>query len=454
MSDNEPLIRKTKRKTPSSSNTTPPQSTDSEPLYADHDMASNRAVQDAQDFAQESGEIVKKVSRRKPKPAETSADGSFDSFIESEAPAKPKRTAKPKADASEAMDSTPVRKPRTFADPNPANIEPPLIRRQKSAVPPPAAQPPKVKSALSVPAAPKVRSTTTAAPTSDKPKRASASKPSTAKSGTGTSTRKKTSTPVPVQPKRVTVWALIWVVVRNLRPRTLAGLVVVLVIVVVIGPGFIAGLSARTVPTKGISPIFTAEVQHWAPQIAMWGAAYNVDPNLLATLIQIESCGWSGAESTAGAQGLFQVMPFHFTDQEKQVGMTEPELNAKRGAGVIKDCLERSNGDVGLAMACYNGGPRLIPLPFTSWPAETQRYFTYGTGIYTDANSGKLMSPAVQMWLDAGGVYLCRTAAESLDLPYSTYGDVSEMGILNQLPNAVSSIPEGPLPTYDPLMDD
>ena len=39
-----------------------------------------------------------------------------------------------------------------------------------------------------------------------------------------------------------------------------------------------------------------------------------LDPDIIATIIQIESCGNPAARSTAGAQGLFQVMPFHFEE--------------------------------------------------------------------------------------------------------------------------------------------
>src|SRR5262245_60640765 len=63
-------------------------------------------------------------------------------------------------------------------------------------------------------------------------------------------------------------------------------------------------------PTIGV--LFTPEVQYWTPRILVWAARYGVDPNMLATVIQIESCGDPTVGSSAGAQGLFQVMPFHF----------------------------------------------------------------------------------------------------------------------------------------------
>src|SRR5579871_4352806 len=53
-----------------------------------------------------------------------------------------------------------------------------------------------------------------------------------------------------------------------------------------------------------LSSIFTPEVQHWTPLIYAWASAYKVDPNLIATVIQIESCGDPTALSSSGARGL------------------------------------------------------------------------------------------------------------------------------------------------------
>ncbi len=58
----------------------------------------------------------------------------------------------------------------------------------------------------------------------------------------------------------------------------------------------------------GISPLFTPEVQYWGEEIMIWSETYQLDPNLVATVMQIESCGFLLAESGAGAKGLFQVI--------------------------------------------------------------------------------------------------------------------------------------------------
>lgn len=162
-----------------------------------------------------------------------------------------------------------------------------------------------------------------------------------------------------------------------------------------------------------IAPLFTSEVAYWADDIARWADEYQLDPNLLATVMQIESCGHPTVSSYAGAQGLFQVMPFHFLSSENQL---DPEINAMRGATFLKQCMGYADGDTGLAMACYNGGPSVVSRAYTNWSDQTQRYYTWGTGIYADATLNMPYSETLTRWLDAGGSHLCDQAASTLGI--------------------------------------
>jgi hypothetical protein len=157
-----------------------------------------------------------------------------------------------------------------------------------------------------------------------------------------------------------------------------------------------------------LSNIFTPEVLRWSPLIHSWASTYNVDPNLIATVIQIESCGDPTAISRSGAQGLFQVMPFHFIEGED---MLEVMTNARRGMDYLAKGLKVANGDAGLALAGYNGGHGVIRRDPSRWPAETQRYYRWGTGIYGDAAKGLTSSQTMQEWFNAGGRSMCKKAA-------------------------------------------
>lgn len=157
-----------------------------------------------------------------------------------------------------------------------------------------------------------------------------------------------------------------------------------------------------------LSPAFTPEVQYWAPLIQAWGVLYQIDPNLIATVIQIESCGDLLISSPAGAQGLFQVMPFHFDQGED---MLDVQTNARRGLDYLSGGLDMADGHVGLALAGYNGGHGMISQGWGAWADETRRYYYWGSRIYAEVVSGMTTSPTLTEWLNTGGSNLCARAS-------------------------------------------
>jgi soluble lytic murein transglycosylase-like protein len=163
-----------------------------------------------------------------------------------------------------------------------------------------------------------------------------------------------------------------------------------------------------------ISPIFTKEVQHWANDIVRWSNAAGVDPNLAATVMQIESCGDPRATSRSGATSLFQVMPFHFNFGENPY---DPETNALRGLNYLSRSLEAGGGNARLALAGYNGGIGVIARSEWAWPSETKRYVLYGAPIYEDARNGAASSASLTEWYQKYGAGLCRQAAQRLGIP-------------------------------------
>lgn len=159
-----------------------------------------------------------------------------------------------------------------------------------------------------------------------------------------------------------------------------------------------------------LSPVFTDEVLYWEPMIRAWALIYQVDPNVIATVIQIESCGDPTVSSSAGAQGLFQVMPFHFQPGED---MLDVQTNATRGMNYLAEGLAKADGHVGLALAGYNGGHGVINRGWATWHSETKRYYEWGSQIYAEAVSGANSSPTLQDWLNAGGQSLCNRANDT-----------------------------------------
>ncbi len=168
-----------------------------------------------------------------------------------------------------------------------------------------------------------------------------------------------------------------------------------------------------SIPVTALAPLFTPEVHYWAKEIQLWAAESGLDPNLVATVMQIESCGNPMARSLAGAMGLFQVMSYHFYATDNPY---DPDTNAVRGSAYLKRSLDAAGGDFRLALAGYNGGISVIPRAEFTWAAETQRYVYWGSGIYQDAVNGTTESLRLQEWLEAGGASLCQQARPRLGM--------------------------------------
>jgi soluble lytic murein transglycosylase-like protein len=177
-------------------------------------------------------------------------------------------------------------------------------------------------------------------------------------------------------------------------------------------PGQVLDMQAAS-QNPSISPVFTEEVQYWAAKIQIWASQAGLDPNLVATVMQIESCGDPRALSRSGAIGLFQVMPYHFTDTDDPYA---PDTNALRGMDYLRRSWEAAHGDARLALAGYNGGIGVIGWSESAWPEQTRRYAYWGSGIYTEAASGATTSARLQEWLAANGLYLCTQAGARLGI--------------------------------------
>lgn len=205
-------------------------------------------------------------------------------------------------------------------------------------------------------------------------------------------------------------------ILRQLKSMGFSFWATVLIIALFTAPIMANSVLAYIKPRQAdgvIAPLFTDQVQHWEADIERWSSQYGIDPNLMATIMQIESCGHPTVISGAGANGLFQVMPFHFASGEN---MLDPNTNAMRSANFINECTNYANGNIGLTLACYNGGPSVVNRAYNTWVHETQRYYVWGTTIYNDAVTFQETSDNLNQWLMAGGVNLCNSASIALDI--------------------------------------
>lgn len=89
-------------------------------------------------------------------------------------------------------------------------------------------------------------------------------------------------------------------------------------------------------------------VRRWCPEIFDIASRKGIDPFLWASLTLQESGGWAGAESSAGAMGLSQVMPFH------DCADWDPVLNMECGTNILSGHLSKFS--LRDALAAYNAG--------------------------------------------------------------------------------------------------
>jgi soluble lytic murein transglycosylase len=90
----------------------------------------------------------------------------------------------------------------------------------------------------------------------------------------------------------------------------------------------------------------------------------DVDAALIAAVIYSES-KFSDRTSSAGARGLMQITPDAANEIERHSGGTtfklkdlgDPEINIRYGTYLLRELLDRYDGDVAAALAAYNAGP-------------------------------------------------------------------------------------------------
>jgi soluble lytic murein transglycosylase len=103
---------------------------------------------------------------------------------------------------------------------------------------------------------------------------------------------------------------------------------------------------------------------HHEDVIRQQAAEKGVDAALIAAVIYSES-KFSDQTSSAGARGLMQITPATAKDVERHSGgttfelsdLSDPEINIRYGTFVLRELLDRYDGDEVAALAAYNAGP-------------------------------------------------------------------------------------------------
>jgi len=89
------------------------------------------------------------------------------------------------------------------------------------------------------------------------------------------------------------------------------------------------------------------------------GHQYNLDVDLLASVVKAESGGNARAVSRTGARGLMQLMPGTASGLGVQDSF-KPDENVRGGSAYLDALLARYNDNMALALAAYNAGPAAV----------------------------------------------------------------------------------------------
>jgi soluble lytic murein transglycosylase len=129
---------------------------------------------------------------------------------------------------------------------------------------------------------------------------------------------------------------------------------------------------------------------------------YNLEPSLINAIIKVESNWNSTAVSHKGAQGLMQLMPYTAKNLNVK-NPFNPQENIEGGAKYVRMLLDKFNGDIPLALAAYNAGPKKIekfrgipPIP------ETRQFVDRVLALYDDNRISGSVSPIHKVKLQNG----------------------------------------------------
>jgi soluble lytic murein transglycosylase-like protein len=167
-------------------------------------------------------------------------------------------------------------------------------------------------------------------------------------------------------------------------------------------------LDGRAQSHQILNRVFTQEDVDAAIEQA--AARHNVDPNLVRSVVKVESNFNPNAVSRKGAMGLMQLMPS--TARSLNVANPfDPQQNVDAGVRHLRNLLDSYGGNVSLSLAAYNAGSgavaRSAGVPHFR---ETQNYVRRIENLYNGGSEpgsyifGSPVHDPVRVERDARGV--------------------------------------------------
>jgi soluble lytic murein transglycosylase-like protein len=183
-----------------------------------------------------------------------------------------------------------------------------------------------------------------------------------------------------------------------------------------------AGITASWIPST---------VRHWDGLINQMAAKYNIDANVVAIIMTMESGGDANAKSGANAVGLMQITPIAARDISAQrlqqpvtkYNLNDPATNIEFGTAylaylrdVFGDSTQSPSWDhtVELVAAGYNGGPRAAGNLEKGNGLHSTQTVVYSRDAFNMWRERHVSdSPTFDRWKERGGDQLLQAAAAS-----------------------------------------
>jgi hypothetical protein len=181
--------------------------------------------------------------------------------------------------------------------------------------------------------------------------------------------------------------------------------------------------------SKGITiPWIPETVKHWEKPIAEMAKEYEIDPNLLAIIMTLESGGYTKAHSHADAKGLMQVTPLTGGDiaakflkkPVKTYDLFNPETSIEFGTAYLSWLRDEFGTDtqgpswdttVELVAAGYNGGSGAANSLEQGKGLESTETLSYSRDAFNMWRERHAQeSPTFNRWKERGGQELLDAA--------------------------------------------
>jgi len=179
------------------------------------------------------------------------------------------------------------------------------------------------------------------------------------------------------------------------------------------------------------SPWIPSTVKQYGKTIGEMAKKYNLDPNLIAIIITVESGGYAKAKSEADAAGLMQVTPptagdiasRYLKKPVKKYDLFDPRTNIEFGTAYLAMLRDEYgsvkqgpswNSTVELIAAAYNGGFSAATALEKGEGLNDTQTVVYSRDVFNmwrERHAQK--SPTFERWKERGGIELIKKAKEA-----------------------------------------